>query len=146
MKIEAIGIKEKDKDFRVVNSALFRGECNKLDSGRYRITVEKKRNNKSNLQLGYYYACVLPMSHKLLLDAGWEFSTLEEVDIFWKSQFANREIVNRTTGEVMTIPALKRDMTTTDMMTFTNAIRDYCSEFLGGYIPEPETQIQMELK
>jgi hypothetical protein len=144
MKLSYIGIKE--QTFRVVNSKLFQEELNRLPEGRYRITVDKYRKGKSLPQLGYYYACVLPMSHKLLLDAGWEFSTLEEVDIFWKSQFANRDIVNRNTGEVMTIPALKRDMTTTDFMAFVDAIRNYCSEYLGGYIPEPEQQIEIELK
>ncbi len=26
-----------------------------------------------------------------------------------------------------------------------NQVRDYCSEFLGGYIPDPESQLKMEL-
>ena len=61
MRIEGFAIKEKTKAFRVVNSAAFREECNKLQPGRYRITVEKKRRNKSQLQLGYLFGCVYPL-------------------------------------------------------------------------------------
>lgn len=146
MKLEAIGIKEKDKDFRVVNSALFRDECNKLAPGRYRITIEKKRNSKSSPQLGYLHAVVYPMSLRFLNDAGWEFTSIEQVDTFWKYKFTEQEIVNRDTAEIMTIPGLKRDFTTTDMMAYINAIRNYCAEFLGGYIPEPLEQTTMEFQ
>jgi hypothetical protein len=145
-KIQFIGIKEQSKALRIVNNKLFRGELDRLPNGRYRITVEKYRKAKSNPQLGYYYACVLPLSQKLLIDAGWEFASLEEVDIFWKSQFANRELINRHTGEIMDVPGLKRNMTTTDFMAFTDAVRNYCSEFLGGVIPDPEVNIEIQFK
>ena len=144
MRLEAFAIKERDKDFRIANSVMFREECNKLSPGRYRITIEKKRNNKSLQQLGYLYGCVYPLSRKLLLDAGWELPTIEEVDVFWKSRFADQEIVNRHTGEIMIVPGLKRNFTTTDMMAYIDSIRNYCSEFLNGYIPSPEEQTEME--
>jgi len=140
MKVEAFAIKEKDKSFRVVNAGMFRDECDKLTPGRYRIIVEKKRSNKSQQQLGYLFACVYPLSQKLLLDAGWELPTIDEVDAYWKARFAEREIVNRDTGEIMKIPGLKRQFTTTDMMSYIESIRNYCSEYLGGYIPGPGEQ------
>lgn len=144
MKIEAFAIKEKNKPFRVANAGMFRGECNNLAPGRYRITVEKKRSNKSQQQLGYLFGCVYPLSQKLLLDAGWELPSIDDVDCFWKSRFAEQEIVNRHTGEIMIIPGMKRNFTTTDMMGYIEAIRNHCSEFLGGYIPGPEEQTKIE--
>lgn len=144
MKLEAIGIKEQGKDFRIVNGKMFRDECNKLAPGRYRLTVEKMRKNKSMPQLGYYYACVLPLFMQHLIDAGYEFTTIEQVDAFAKSQFAKQPILNKHTGEVIEIPGLKRKMTTLEMSTFTNAIRDWDAEYLGGYIPEPEQQTEMQ--
>ena len=144
MKIEGLILKEKDKPYRLTNEAMFWESVNVLAPGRYRITVAKMKKNKSLPQLGYLYGCVYPMSHKLLLDAGWEFSSIEECDAFWKSQFANRELVNKHTGEIMSIPALKRDFTTTDMMGFCDAIRNYCAEYLNGYIPSPEEQINID--
>ncbi len=144
MKIEAVCIK--DDRFRVMYEKEFRSQLDSLHPGKYRMTVQKYRKDKSNSQLGYYYACVLPMSWNFLLEAGWEFKSLDEVDAFWKSLYADQEIVNRDTAEVLHIPALKRKMTTTEMSAFTNAIRNHCAEYLNGYIPEPEEQINMNFK
>ena len=143
-KITCIGVKEDGKAFRVVNSKLLTEELNSLPKGRYRLTVEKLYKQKSNPQLGYLFACVYPFVLKALNDAGWEFTTIEEVDEYCKSMFSSKEIVNRNTGEIMSIPGLKRDMTTVELSTYTNAIRDWCAEYLGVYIPEPETQISLQ--
>ena len=144
MKLEAISIKEKDKDFRLVNGKLFWDECNKLAPGRYRLTVEKMRKNKSLPQLGYYYACVLPLFMQHLIDAGYEFTNIYQVDAFAKARFASQQVINKHTGDIIEIPGLKREMTTLEMSTFTNAIRDWDAEYLGGYIPEPEQQTEMQ--
>lgn len=143
-KLIYFAIKEQDKPFRVVNAKLLKTECDILPNGKYRLIVEKYRKSKSNPQLGYYYACVLPMSWKFLLDAGWKFTSIEQVDAFWKGLYANTELINETTGEVMEIPALKRDMSTIEMSVFTDEIKKHCAEYLGGYIPDPGEQINME--
>ena len=146
MKIQYIGIKEDGAPFRVVNAKLLTEELNRLPKGRYRLTVEKYKKNKSNPQLGYLFACVYPLSLRLLNDAGWEIADIDEVDMFWKSRFANREIVNRNTGEIENIPDLKRKFTTTDMNGYIEAIRNFCAEYLGGYIPGPEEQSEMNFE
>lgn len=145
-KIQYIGLKEKGKSFRVVSAENFKKELNLLPDGRYRLTVEKYRKNKSNPQLGYLFACVYPLVLKALNDAGWEFVSVDEVDEYCKSMFSSKEILNRNSGEIMDIPGLKREMTTVEMMTYVDAIRDWASEFLNVYIPEPETQIEMQYK
>lgn len=140
MKLEAIGISEKGQ-FRIVNSAMFRGECEKLPTGHYRITIEKKRNKKSNAQLAWLYGQIYPHVLRGLIDVGYdEFTNLDQIDAKCKEMFARQEIINKHTGEVMSIPALKRNMTTTDMMAFVDSIRNYCSEYLGTYIPGPGEQ------
>lgn len=140
-KLEYIGIKE--EKFRIVNDKGLRLDLASLTKGHYRITIEKFRRNKSQSQLGYLFGAVYPLLWKLLLDAGWEFESIAEVDAFCKRQFANREIVNRNTGEVISIPELKRDFKTVDMMAYIEKIRDYAAEYLGGYIPSPEEQTQI---
>lgn len=144
MKIQYQGIKEPGRPFRIVNNKYLKKELEDLPSGRYRLTIEKWRKNKSLPQLGYLYAVVYPYSQRLLLDAGWELPTMEDIDVFWKSRFAEKEIVNRETGEIMIVPGLKREFTTTEMMGYIESIRNYCSEYLGGEIPDPETQTQIE--
>ena len=58
--IEAFGIKEDGKTFRIVNRALLDQELTELPKGRYRLKIEKYRRNKSLSQLGYLFACVYP--------------------------------------------------------------------------------------
>jgi hypothetical protein len=143
-RIQYTGIK-KDGAFRVVSADNFKKELADLPDGRYRVTVDKARKNKSNPQLGYLFSTVYPFVLKFLNDAGYEFTSLEEVDAFCKARFASRDIINRHTGEIITIPDLKRNFTTMDMMTYIEAIRQYCAEYLGGYIPEPNEQMTIEL-
>jgi hypothetical protein len=143
MKLEAIGIGD-GVSFRVVNSSDFYRELNAL-KGRYRLTIERYRRSKSNPQLRWLYGQVYPLVLKGLNDAGWEFTTIAEVDEYCKSMFASREVLNRHTGEIMFVPGLKRDMTTTEMMTYVDAIRDWASEYLNINIPEPEQQMAMNL-
>jgi hypothetical protein len=145
-KIQYIGIKEKDKSFRVVNQKFLTDELKRLQPGRYRLTIERWRKKKSNSQLGYLFACVYPLFMQHLIDAGWEITSIDEVDAFCKSRFADTEIINRNSGEIILIPALKRDFTTVDLMTYIDKIRDYDAEYLGGYIPEPEQQIEIQIK
>jgi hypothetical protein len=144
LRIEHIAIKD-NRPFRVVNRSLLEQEIKGLPKGRYRLLIEKKRNKKSNAQLGYLFSVIYPIVLQDLINAGWEFSTVDEVDIYCKSLFANKEILNRDTAEIVNIPALKRDMTTTEFATYINTIRQWDAEFLGGYVPEPNEQIKMKL-
>ena len=144
-KVTAIGIKEDGKAFRVINRVLLDAELSGLPKGKYRLTIEKYRKNKSNPQLAWLYGQIYPLVLKGLNDAGWEFTSLDEVDEYCKSMFSSREILNRHTGEIMDVPGLKRDMTTTEMMSYVEAIRDWASEYLSINIPDPETNYTMEL-
>ena len=139
-KINYIAIKEDGKAFRVINSKLLKEDCDRLPKGKYRLIIDKLRKEKSNPQLGYLFACVYPLSMQLLNDAGWEITSIDQTDAFWKDLYAKKEVINRHTGEIRMIPALKRDFLTIDMMNYIESIRQYCSEFLGGYIPGPEEQ------
>ncbi len=143
MKLEAIAVKEDGKAFRIINRELLYKELTELPKGRYRLIIEKYRKKKSNPQLGYLFACIYPYVLRGLNDLGWEFTSLDEVDVECKKRFASQEIINRHTGEIMEIPALKRDMTTTEFATYVNAIRDWASEYLNVYIPEPGEQTKL---
>jgi len=143
-KIKHIGIKEDGKAFMIVNRALLEQELTELPKGKYCLTIEKYRKNKSNPQLGYYYACVLPLFLKGAIDAGWEITSIEECDIWLKSMFANKDLINKDTGQIISVPALKREMTTVEMSTFTNQVRDYAAEFLNIIIPDPETNLNID--
>lgn len=145
-RIEYISIKEDGKPLRVLNFFQVKDQLNQLPKGRYRHTIEKYRKKKSNSQLAWLYGQVYPLVLKGLNDAGWEFTGVEEVDEYCKSMFSSREVLNRHTGEILDVPGLKRNMTTTEMMSYVEAIRDWASEYLNINIPDPETNYDMEFK
>ena len=136
--IQTTGIKEKDKPFHVINSATFKKELDLLPTGRYKIWCEKQKRKASPEQFRYLYGLVYPLSMIALNNAGYEFVNVDEVDIFWKEIFANKEILNRETGEVMKVPQSKSEFMTIDEMTYCDAIRNYCSEYFATYIPDPD--------
>lgn len=146
MKIEYYGIKEDGKSLRIVNDNLLKAEMLNLPKGKYRLILSTYRKNKSNPQLGYLFAGVYPLVLKGLNDAGWEFTSIDEVDEYCKAMFSSKEIINRNTGEIMDIPGLKRDMTTTEFSAYVDAIREWASEYLNAHIPDPETNIEIEFK
>ena len=137
-KITAIGIKEERKPFRITNKSGLESSLNDLPKGKYKLTVEKYYNKSTPPQFGWLYACIYPLSLIALNDAGYEFTNIDEVDQFWKSLFANTEILNRETGEIMNIPKSKSQFVTVDQMAYCEKIRQYCSEYLGVNIPEPD--------
>jgi hypothetical protein len=136
----------KKSNFRIHNRKDMETEIAALPDGRYTIEIKKYRKNKSHEQMGYLFGVVYPLFWKDLLNAGWEFESIEEVDLWCKSQWANRDILNRESGEILKVPALKRAFVTTDMMAFIQKIRDYDAEYLGGYIPEPLKQTEIDFK
>ena len=137
-KVKAIGIKEECKPFRVTSANVFRTDLDSLPKGKYRITVEKYYNKASHEQFKYLYGLVYPLSLIALNDAGYEFTNVDQVDIFWKGIFANKEILNRETGEIMKIPLSKSEFKTIDEMAYCDAIRNYCSEYFNTWIPDPD--------
>lgn len=137
-KLTYIGIKQAGKAFHIQNIRLLRDDLSKLSNGKYRLTIEKYRSKASHKQFKYLYGVVYPLSMIALNDAGYEFTNTDEVDIFWKQIYANKEILNRETGEIMKVPQSKSQFNTIDEMTYCNAIRDYCSEYFNTYIPDPD--------
>jgi hypothetical protein len=145
-KVTAIGIKEENKPFRVVNTKVFRTDLDTLPKGKYQIAVEKYKRKASHEQFKYLYGLVYPLSMIALNDAGYEFVNIDQVDAFWKSMFANKEVLNRETGEILKIPLSKSEFMTIDEMTYCDAIRSYCSEYLNANIPDADTNWKQNKK
>ena len=129
--------KEEGKPYRMLNPSLMRSELDALPRGRYKMTIEKFHRKATYLQFSYLYGLVYPLSMIALNDAGYEFVNVDQVDLFWKSLFANKEVMNRETGEILKIPLSKSEFVTIDEMTYCDAIRTYCSEYLNANIPDP---------
>ena len=146
MKKHKFGAQIKDGKLNLKNKFAFENTVKELPSGEYDLSLEKHYKKASTLQFGYLYGVVYPNSIIALIDAGYEdCKTIEEVDMFWKIQFANKEIVNRETGEVQKIPITKANFKTIDEMAYCDLIRNYCSEYLGYFIPDPDPNYRSKI-
>lgn len=137
-KITGIGIKEEGKPYRMQNVKLFRQEVDNLPKGRYLHTIEKYRRKASISQFGWMYGLIYPQFLMALNGAGYEFTEIEEVDTFCKMMWANKEILNRETGEIMKVTLSKSEFKTIDHMAFVSNIRAYAAEYLSTNIEDPD--------
>jgi hypothetical protein len=136
--IKYIGRKEDNKPFHIESANALKKELDLLPKGKYQIIISKYFRKASHSQFKYLYGLVYPLSMISLNDAGYEFTNIDQVDGFWKSMFANKDLLNRETGEIMKIPLSKSEFVTVDEMAYTDAIRNYCSEYLNTHIPDPD--------
>ena len=106
--------------------------------GLYRIEVKKIRKPRSNDQNGWLWGCIYPLLLEGLLEAGWEFTSIEQVHEFFKAQITKDNVVNTHTGEIVEFPTSTATMDTVQFSTYCEKLRDYGREFLGIEIPDPD--------
>lgn len=136
--LKYISRKEKDKPHHFINRKLMEQELNALPPGRYDWTIERHKRKASHEQFKWLYGSIYPLTLIALNDAGYEFTTIEEIDLFWKSLFASKDLLIRETGEIKKIPLSKSEFVTIDHMAYCSNIRDYCQEYLNIFIPDPD--------
>lgn len=111
---------------------------NQVCDGIYRIEVKKVRKPRSNDQNGWLWGCIYPMLLEALLDAGWEFVSIEQVHEFFKAQMTSDKVVNKHTGEIIQFPDSTATMDTVTFSTYCEKLREYAREFLNIEIPDPD--------
>jgi hypothetical protein len=129
--------KKEGKSFAEFHKREFNKAIASLPKGIYEIIVKPWRRKATPLQFGYLYGLVYSKALPALIDAGYEFTEIDQVDMFFKSLFANKKIINRETGEIMQLPQSKSEFDTIDENLYCNQIRDYCAEYLNTFIPDP---------
>lgn len=106
--------------------------------GLYIVEVKRQRKPRSTDQNGWLWGCIYPLLLDGLLEAGWEFTNVEQVHEFFKSLVAKDSVVNRHTGEIVEFPVSTALMNTLQFSTYCEKLRDYGREFLGIEIPDPD--------
>jgi len=115
-----------------------------FDGMQVEVTLEKKKKRRSLMQNAYYFGVLLPIIQQGLLDAGYRVGKEQTHDLL-KSMFAKEEIVNESTGEIMTVIGSTANMTTVKMMDYFSEITQWAAEYLGVHVPAPNEQIRIEL-
>ena len=87
--------------------------------GIYQVIVKKVRKPRSNDQNGWLWGCIYPMLLDGLLNAGWEFTSVEQVHEFFKAQMTKDKVVNKHTGEIIEFPGSTATM---DTLTFSTCL------------------------
>lgn len=105
--------------------------------GDYLVEVRKVRRTRSLNQNAYLWGCVYPLLLEGLNEQGWEFTSVEQVHEFFKTQYAQEQVVNKQTGEVVTFPSSTRDMDTVTFFSYCDKLREVAQSFLGIDIPDP---------
>jgi hypothetical protein len=107
--------------------------------GGYALKVRRLRRTRTLPQNDYLWGVVYPALLDGLIDAGWEFTSTEQVHAFFKGLLTSEKVVNRHTGEVVELPGSTASMDTAEFSAYVDRLRDYAREYLGTDIPEPDT-------
>lgn len=111
----------------------------------FTLTIEKKKKSRSLSQNGYYHAVVVPLIRQGLIDIGTKL-TREETHEILKMKFLKKEIVNESTGEILTYTGSTAELTTVQFMDFISEVQQWSSEFLNVVIPDPASQTNFEFE
>ena len=113
---------------------------NNLPLGDYVITITPNRKTRSNQQNAYLWGIVYPSVLFGLQDAGWEITNEEQVHEYCKQAFAAREVINKDTGEVLSLPNSTARMQTAEFNVYVDKIKAFALEYLNITIPEPNEE------
>lgn len=107
------------------------------------ITIEKRKNKRSNPQNAYFHGVVLPLVYAGLKELG-HTMPLQDVKDLLKLKFLKVPIfVNENTGEITEKIKNTSELTTTEFMEFVSEIQKWSAENLGVDIPEPKENIKI---
>lgn len=130
------------KKGRIIGRGMLEKGLSSVRDGIYKVTVRKLQNNRSNQQNRWLWGHIYPRLLQGFLDAGWdEFTNEEEVHEFCKVKFAGKEIVDRNTGEVVTIPCRTSQMDTVEFSLYCMQLRFFAKEYLNIEIAEPDEKL-----
>lgn len=124
-----------NSSFRLLSETL-----RSLPLGDYVITITHDRKTRSNQQNAYLWGIVYPAVLFGLQDAGWEITDEEQVHEYCKQAFAAREVINKDTGEVLSLPNSTARMQTAEFNVYVDKIKAFALEYLNITIPEPNEE------
>ena len=128
----------------IYRSKDFVKEIQVFDGKKVEITVRKKRTHRSLMQNAYYWGVIVPLVQQGLNDVGYKVGK-DQTHEYLKGTFHIVELVNEETGEILKSVGTTTNMTTTEMMEYFEEIKQWATEYLNIYIPDPNEQIKIEI-
>jgi hypothetical protein len=109
------------------------------------IKISKRQIKRSQQQNRYYWGAVVPIVTTGLIDAGYRVNQ-EDAHIYMKSRFLIETIVSDKTGEILPTVGSTTKLTTVQFMEYIAEVQQWAAEFLNVVIPDPNEQVELELK
>lgn len=106
--------------------------------GVFRIEVVRVRKKRSGDQNGWLWGCIYPLMLDAMIDAGWEFTSCEQLHEYFKNLFTAEQVVNKETGEIVKFPSSTAEMDTVQFSSYCEQLRSYAREYLNCNIPDPD--------
>jgi hypothetical protein len=109
------------------------------------ITIEKRKNKRTNLQNAYFHGIVLPLVFFALKDIGYAMP-LEDVKDLLKLKFLKVPLfINENTGEITEKIKKTSELTTNEFMEFIENIQRWGAETFNIDIPSPNENLKLKL-
>jgi hypothetical protein len=107
------------------------------------ISIDKAKKNRSNNQNSYYWGVCIPLIQSGLKEATGEYFGIDNIhyDILLKMFAPSLEVVNKSTGQILSRQISSSDMTTIQFMEYVMEVQKWASEFLNINIPDPNEEI-----
>lgn len=109
------------------------------------ITVEKRKIKRSNPQNRYLWGICYPILQNCLKESGNVFN-IDMVHELMRLRFLKDVVmVNEDTGEILDRVKSTTELSTIEFNTYTDNIKQFALEFFNTVIPEPNSEIKLEL-
>lgn len=104
--------------------------------GPHWIEIKKVRGQRSLPQNAYFHGVIIPFVADLLTDTQGEDITLTDAKEFLREKFLKKELINKSTGEVLGFRMLSTtELDTAEFSQFIEQISLWCGKFFGRTFP-----------
>ena len=108
-------------------------------AGVYEVTIEPRRETRSNQQNRYFHGVIVEMFHAFLKEQDFEHNSREAAKGFLKAKLLLQDLVDPATGEVIGRRVRSTaELTTEEMTDFIERARTWLADFFGIIVPDPD--------
>ena len=130
------------KDAKILNTKAVRLFFDIMKDGKHFITA--KHITRRSTQQNSYIHVLFSMLLDPLRNAGWgNIKNDADVKDFVKQLFLSVKVTNEKTGEVVTFVKKTSELSKEDLAIFIDDMKQWASEYLGVYLPDPMTPIKL---
>lgn len=108
-----------------------------------KLRLERRGKKRSSPQNRYYHGVVIREITIRLRDLGYQELQDETVHEMMKIKFNYDRLISEQ-GEALEIPKSTTGLTTTQFMEYMDKIKQWASDFLNIYIPDPNEKLTIE--